>query len=151
MHLYDKTGVLSPKMRQSSLGGHRTGSADRVAVGSNIGFGQSDPLRPSLGRTSGSKSGSKSGCTATGACSWIDPGRFLRAINNTNAILLIGCRIYERREGEEAEVRTTVSIPGLALHDAMWDVPVTSVNHFASVGSVQLCTEGTKLWPPIFW
>jgi len=27
----------------------------------------------------------------------------------------------------------------------------TSANHFAAVGSIQLCTEGTKLWPAIFW
>jgi len=26
-----------------------------------------------------------------------------------------------------------------------------SANHFAAVSSVQLCTEGTKLWPDIFW
>jgi hypothetical protein len=26
----------------------------------------------------------------------------------------------------------------------------TSANHFAAVGSIQLSTEGTKLWPAIF-
>ncbi|KAG1741477.1 uncharacterized protein EDB91DRAFT_1052476 [Suillus paluster] len=51
----------------------------------------------------------------------------------------------------EATLLLSLSATSMPTKSPVKRTSSASANHFASVGSVQLCTEGTKLWPAIFW